>query len=141
MLNSANNLLRKIDKVAEEDGRYKREAYLFVYAALEFAVHKLKRDQVETAKARHITGRELSEHIAVYAQEQYGPMARPVFEHWGVQKTLDFGRIVFNLVEAELMSKTEEDRLEDFQDVYDFDEVFDPKKIQDNLSQFDLERL
>ena len=30
--------------------------------------------------------------------------------------------VVFNLIEAELMSRTEEDRREDFHDLFDFDE-------------------
>ena len=42
---------------------------------------------------------------------------------WGINRTDDFGEIVFNLVEAELMSKTDEERLEDFHDVFDFDKA------------------
>ena len=36
-------------------------------------------------------------------------MARTVFRQWGIQRTDDFGDMVFNLVEAGLMSKTEQD--------------------------------
>jgi uncharacterized repeat protein (TIGR04138 family) len=43
---------------------------------------------------------------------------------WGVSKTADFGNIVFNLVEADLMSRSEDDNREDFDGVYDFREVF-----------------
>jgi uncharacterized repeat protein (TIGR04138 family) len=48
-----------------------------------------------------------------------------VFNFWGVQTTEDFGHIVFNLVEKGLLSKTPEDSLEDFRDVYDFKKVFE----------------
>ena len=48
-------------------------------------------------------------------------MARTVFRMWGIQKTGDFGDIVFNLVDAGLMSKTDEDCREDFRDVFDLD--------------------
>jgi uncharacterized repeat protein (TIGR04138 family) len=52
-------------------------------------------------------------------------MVRLVLDYWGIKKTQDFGEIVFTLVDAGLMSKTEEDSLKDFRDVYDFEEVFD----------------
>ncbi len=39
-------------------------------------------------------------------------------------RTADFGEIVFRLVEAGLMGKTETDSLADFEDGFDFDEVF-----------------
>jgi len=47
-----------------------------------------------------------------------------VFHIWGVRTTADFGNIVYNLVEAEMMSRSEEDSREDFNDVYEFREVF-----------------
>ena len=51
-------------------------------------------------------------------------MALPLFEGWGVRSCLDFGQIVFNLVDARALTKTDEDRLEDFADGYDFKEAF-----------------
>ena len=36
----------------------------------------------------------------------------------------DFGEIVFNLLEAGLLRKTDEDNKKDFEDVYKFQEVF-----------------
>jgi uncharacterized repeat protein (TIGR04138 family) len=41
-----------------------------------------------------------------------------------VQCTTDFGHIVFNLVEANLMRRSDSDRIEDFRDVFDFRQVF-----------------
>ncbi len=49
-------------------------------------------------------------------------MARTVFRRWGINRTDDFGEIIFNLIEANLMSKTPEDNRGDFHDVYDLDE-------------------
>ena len=37
---------------------------------------------------------------------------------------LDFGDIVFNLIEHSVFSKTDNDRREDFADLFDFDEAF-----------------
>lgn len=115
-------LLEKIQAIRRKDGRYKPEAYLFVLAALHFTLSSLP-------AIRHITGRELLEGIRVYGVDQFGPLTRQVFEHWGIQTTEDFGRIVFLLVEQKLLGKTEEDSLADFQQGYDFSEAFDPQPL------------
>ena len=134
------DFLNKIEKLADHEGLYKREAYLFIFAALDYTVRTLNRAQAPES-GRHVTGPELAWGIADYAREQYGPLARAVLEHWGMTQTVDFGRIVFSLVEAGLMRKTEEDDLADFCDVYTFDEVFDPKRIQSKLKPIVLKQL
>ena len=45
-------------------------------------------------------------------------------QHWGISRTGDFGTMVFELVEHGELAKTEEDRLVDFQNVFDFEEAF-----------------
>ena len=70
---------------------------------------------------RHLTGRELCEAIRRYALDQFGFMAKTVLNNWGVHNTGDFGNIVFNLIEIGEMSKTKDDRREDFNDVFDFE--------------------
>ena len=37
----------------------------------------------------------------------------------------DFGEIVYNLIEIGEMTKSESDRREDFNDVYEFDDAFE----------------
>jgi uncharacterized repeat protein (TIGR04138 family) len=111
------NLEDRLKEVVCRDGRYHVNAYRFVYEALDYTVKQLE-------KKRHITGRELLEGIKNLALEQFGALAIMVFEVWGVRKTIDFGNIVFNLVEAELMSRSEDDAREDFEDVYHFRDVF-----------------
>jgi len=116
--------LKKIESILEKDSSYKFEAYTFVLAALHDTVTKLK-------KPRHITGQELAEGIRRYALQQFGPMAKTVLYYWGVRKTLDFGKIVFALIDVKLLSKQPEDKLEDFDRVYEFDDVFDKYQISD----------
>jgi uncharacterized repeat protein (TIGR04138 family) len=111
------NLEDRLKEVACRDGRYHINAYRFVYEALDYTVKQLE-------KKRHISGRELLEGIKNLALEQFGALAVMVFEVWGVRKTDDFGAIVFNLVSAEMMSRSEDDCPEDFNDVYKFREVF-----------------
>lgn len=119
------NFLSKIEKVMEENDQYKFEAYSFVMAALHHTVSKLP-------KSRHVTGQELLHGIREYAMEQFGPMARTVLNYWGIFETVDFGKIVFALVEVGILRKQPEDKLEDFEKVYDFKQAFDKGyKIKD----------
>ena len=74
---------------------------------------------------RHVSGRDLIYGISEYALNQFGPLTRTVFDHWGIRETRDFGEIVFNLVNDNPTSKTDDDRIEDFTDVFDFDEELD----------------
>ena len=111
------NILETIEDIVKRDARYKIGVYNFVLEALNYTVSSLK-------KSRHVTGKELLESIKQYAKGQFGPMARTVLEHWGVNSTGDFGNIVFNLVGTNILSKTEQDSIDDFKNGYNFEEVF-----------------
>jgi len=78
----------------------------------------------EDEPERHVSGQELCEAMRKYAHEQYGYLAKNVLNHWAINSTGDFGEIVFNLIEIEQMRKTPNDRREDFDNVFDFDEGF-----------------
>ena len=108
---------RTVELICEKDKRYKLDAYEFVIQALYFTQKKLK-------KQTHISGKELSEGLRDFAIEQFGPMAKTVLTHWGITRTQDFGNIVFNMIDKKLLSKTEEDSITDFSDVYDFEVAF-----------------
>jgi len=110
-------LERGIRELVGRDPRYLFEGYRFVFEALEFTVRK-------AGERRHVTGRELLEGIRDYAREQFGGLARMVLEGWGIRQTSDFGEMVFGLVGAGLMGKTDSDSKEDFRDVYDFQDAF-----------------
>lgn len=117
----------KLMDVVRRDRRYAYEAYEFVFLALEHTQKMLGRELDENAdpsEARHhVSGRQLVEGIREYALQEFGLMARVVFHMWGVRKTDDFGEIVFNLIEADLMSKTSDDTRADFRDVFDLDDA------------------
>ena len=59
--------------------------------------------------------------------EQYGYLAKIVLSKWGVHSTSDFGELVYNLIRIEQMRKSDTDRREDFNDVYSFDDAFEPE--------------
>ncbi len=107
-----------LDRILESDGRFPRRAYLFVMEAVSYTVEKL-------TERRHITGRELSLGIRDFAIERFGIASRLVFEEWNITKTRDFGDIVFNLVNEGLLRKTDEDDIEDFDEVFDFTAAFE----------------
>ncbi|TMQ53159.1 MAG: hypothetical protein E6K77_06745 [Candidatus Eisenbacteria bacterium] len=98
-------------------GRYRANAYRFTLDAVHFTVQTL-------GEIRHVSGEELLEGIRRLALERFGPMAKTVFEQWGIMRTEDFGAIVFQLVDEGLLGKTEKDKLSDFARGYDFNEAF-----------------
>jgi uncharacterized repeat protein (TIGR04138 family) len=111
--------------ICKEDPRFDRKAYDFVRQALDHTVKEVKRKQPErTGKSQHVSGAELLTGIRDYALEQYGPLAKTVLNTWGVRRCSNFGDIVFNLIEYNVFSKTENDRREDFAEIYDFEEAF-----------------
>jgi uncharacterized repeat protein (TIGR04138 family) len=55
--------------------------------------------------------------------QEFGPLARTVLEYWGIFTTEDIGKIVFILVEEKLLFKNEEDDIQDFENVYDFEKA------------------
>lgn len=118
---------KKIDEILAKDPRFAPAAYDFTRAAVTYASH------VILAHGRHVTGRELLEAIRRFATERFGLLAPDVLDAWGVRETLDFGSIVFHLVDAELLSKTEEDSLEDFRGVFTFREAFDAARVWEEI--------
>jgi uncharacterized repeat protein (TIGR04138 family) len=51
-------------------------------------------------------------------------LASAVLTHWGIHTTEDFGQIVFMLIDVGLLARQPNDRLEDFERVYEFADVF-----------------
>lgn len=107
-----------LDGLRERHPRFHELSYVFVISALHHVLERLGRP-------RHISGRELAEGVRDLAMERYGPMARTVLAHWGIESTADVGRIVFALVEAGVLIKQDEDTPDDFHAIYDFDEAFE----------------
>ena len=126
--------LREIDELAERRNTYAKPAYLFIYHALQHTVEKMGKTDLPREQ-RHVSGGELLHGISNYALSQFGPLTHEVFKRWGINETRDFGEIVFQLVSANLMSKTEDDNIDDFVDVYDFAEELDWKKRRAEFKQ------
>jgi uncharacterized repeat protein (TIGR04138 family) len=116
------NFEEVLEKILAKDIRYGRDAYLFVREALDHTqkmIGRPVRDEI-----RHVSGSQLLEGVREYALDQYGPMTLTVLNEWGVRSCEDIGEIVFNMVEANLLAKTDRDSRDDFKGIYEFEEVF-----------------
>lgn len=120
---ASRNFQEVIQLIADNDSRYAPGAYFFIRDALVKTQADLRRRE-KLSTLRHISGEELCHGIRRFALEQYGPMALTLLEQWGLRKTQDFGNVVFNLIEFGIFGKTQEDCIEDFHEVFDFDEAF-----------------
>ncbi|MBU1702455.1 MAG: hypothetical protein KJ970_04970 [Candidatus Eisenbacteria bacterium] len=110
----------RIFEAAEASGRFHSDAFYLILRALEVA-------QQHRGQPGHISGRTLLEQIKEMVRREYGPMALTVLHHMGLYRTEDVGDLVFLMVEKGLLRKRDEDCLDDFKDVFDFEEIFEYK--------------
>jgi len=114
-----------LQRVAADVGIYPIEAYEFVQRGLAFTVKQLHGAAALSGQTRHVTGQQLCEGLREYALEQWGMLACTVLRRWNITSTVDFGRIVFSLVEYRVMATTEQDTIDDFRGVYEFKKAFE----------------
>jgi uncharacterized repeat protein (TIGR04138 family) len=110
-------------RLTERDSRYDIDAYRFVFESLDFTLKHIGR------RSGHVSGRELAEGIKLYALDRFGGLAPMVFGCWGVRSTDDFGEIVFGLVDAELMGRTDDDTKDDFHNAFSFADAFSIQRM------------
>lgn len=131
--------MRELAKIATSSG-YPVEAFLFVQRGLDFTVRRTHgelstEEQLQHAEnaegdfSRHVSGEQLSWGLRDYAIEQYGLLAKTVLKRWNIRASEDFGKIVFAMVNGGLMLKTDDDTIEDFRGVFEFDDAFNPDSI------------
>ncbi len=136
----------ELAKVIANDPRYSLEAYAFVLEALHQA-RQLKLKSAPRAKAEdsatpprkplseaeasdkprisgHVDAAQLCDALRKLALRQYGLLSATVLAHWGVRSTSDVGDIVYNLIAAGGLEKTERDSRSDFDNLYDFEMAF-----------------
>jgi uncharacterized repeat protein (TIGR04138 family) len=111
-----------LESVVGSDLRYQRDGYIFLRDALDFTTKQQKK--IKGVSVRHVTGPELLDGVRQYALKEFGPMVMTVFDSWGIRSCEDIGHMVFNLIGVGVFGKTEQDSIEDFKNVYDFEEAF-----------------
>lgn len=111
-----------VDRICLQDARYTSDAYCFVVEGLDYTVKELGR--LHAGHGRHVSGAELAHGLRDYALREFGALAFAILGAWGLHSTHDFGQVVFNLVKAGRLGKTEQDKASDFDGIYDFSDEF-----------------
>jgi uncharacterized repeat protein (TIGR04138 family) len=111
-----------VEIVCQEDRRYNPEAYAFLRDSLEATIKRRKKSKKEVLS--HVGAAELLDGFRLHALAEFGPMALMVLNYWGLTQTSDVGQMVFNLVQVGIFGKTDEDTVESFRDLFDFQEAF-----------------
>jgi uncharacterized repeat protein (TIGR04138 family) len=114
---------QRVEQAIRQDGRYPLEAYRLLQRGLARATEAAY-GASPFEPTRHVTGRQLCEALRDVARETWGMLAPVVLKHWNIHSTRDFGEMVFLLVRLRVLRKHDSDCIEDFEQVYDFDEVF-----------------
>lgn len=117
-------------KMLERAGPYPLEAFSFVRDGLSYTMQRVHENFDELDEPdRHVNGQQLCLGLRDFAIEQYGLLAPVVLGHWSIFRTDDFGRIVFAMIDAGLMSRSNDDTIEDFRSVFDFAEAFSEDEL------------
>ena len=122
-------------EVARRHPQFAYEAYEFLFEAYTHTQKMVGRAAEPTREnvpaENHVSGQELCAGAIDLARREFGRMARVVFRLWGINRTDDIGEIVFNLIDASLLSKQESDRRSDFHALFDLDaELLDNFEIK-----------
>ena len=113
----------RIRQAIASDPRYKPAAFDFIaHAVPAIAAEKAMADKKN--RRRHISGKELCMGLRQMLIRKYGRMAIDVLNAWHISQTIDFGEIVYDLVNAGVLSVSAEDSRDDFVNVFDFGDAF-----------------
>lgn len=117
--------------LSESAGGFSPAAFDFVREGLQHTVERVHgemdlSDFDPDDETRHVAGADLCLGLRDLAIRRYGMLAKTVLGRWNIRETADFGRIVFAMIDAGLLRKTEDDSFDDFVGVFDFDEAFAP---------------
>lgn len=117
-----------IRKICEEDDTFPPMAYCFVRDSVHKAldnIAKAKREiGFDNGAPPDIKGADLCRFFRDTLINRFGPCAIDVLDTWNIKQTSDFGKIIYKLISVEILGKSENDSIEDFDDVYDFTEEF-----------------
>ena len=109
---------KSLEQITREDGRFNPGGVRFVYEGLGYTAKRI------ADEPRHVSGQTLCEGLKSFALERWGRLAMLVLGTWGINRTRDFGEIVYLMIENKWMSAQPTDTIEDFDDVYDFQTAF-----------------
>lgn len=122
------NFENAVDRILQQDKRYPRDAYTLLPIVLDYTERRVREQQrmgerEDHEHSAHVTGAQLAEGYRDYMLEEFGPFAYGISKDLNILATIDIGHLVYNLIEVGCFGKTDEDRLEDFDNVYDLEEA------------------
>ena len=112
-----------VSDAVKHDPRYAPDAYHFLRDALDTTMKTMQKARKDAIN--HVSGAELCEGVREYALQQFGPMVPTIFEAWNIRTTRDIGEMVFNLIHIGAFSRSDSDRVEDFEKVFLFEDAFE----------------
>ena len=122
-------------RLAARTGPYPAEAFQFVRDGLHRTMELVHGQGLGPEGDRHVTGQQLCLGLRDFAIERFGMLALTVLQGWNLHRTDDFSRIVFAMIEAGLMSKTNRDSHDDFCGVFDFQEAFSRDRLAASIGR------
>lgn len=96
-----------VNEIRRREPGFAVEAYALVMEALEYTIR-------DVGERRHVTAEELMRGLCGHARDRFGMLAYLILGRWGVRESRDVGAIVFQLVNAGVLSRRDSDRREDF---------------------------
>jgi len=118
----SNQFEHAVASILEKEKRFQPGAYFLVREALDFTVDRLSRET--NGEKRHVSGKELLQGFRDYVLQEYGPMSATLLRDWKIQKCRHVGEIVFLFIENGIFGKQDSDSLDDFDEIYSFEEAF-----------------
>ena len=111
-----------IESILKRDKRFDPHAYLFLKDALDFTLKRAA--ESNDGKSRHVSGQELLLGFRDLALQEFGPMAGTLMTEWGLTCSRNIGEMVFLLIEEQMFGRQDTDTIDDFVDVFHFEEAF-----------------
>ena len=101
--------MEEMDRIIELAQRHGRQAgaYRLLMMAMGYALERME-------ERRHLSGEEFMDWLLRMLREQFGYMGKWLLEHYRLRWPAEVGRAIFELVEAGIFSRREEDTMEDF---------------------------
>jgi uncharacterized repeat protein (TIGR04138 family) len=111
-----------INRIISTEKRFDREAYFFVKEALDYTA--LENSNKKPGNSKHVSAAQLLYGFRDLALSEFGPMAATLFNEWGIKRCADIGDMVFLLINEGVFGKQDNDRREDFKELFSFEQVF-----------------
>ena len=96
-------------RLLEVAARYRRApgTYRLLMMTMAYALENME-------ERRHLSGGEFLDWLTRMLQDRFGYMGRWLLLHYGLEKPEEVGRAIFELVDAGIFTRREEDTIEDF---------------------------